>query len=199
MDKKITVIITACNRLNYLKRTLESFLKHNTYPIEEFIARDDSGDKDVWIKTKALLDSFKIPFRLLDRGNLGQDRSIQRLEKAVKTEYIFHLEEDWLFEREGFTQECLEVMDESVAQVRARNRDDGSVTEVIPYNKIADKCTNHLFSFNPHLRRKGVMNFEGLNEQKLGEMVKKKNLKTLWLKKGACKHMGKIKSRGKHA
>lgn len=197
MGKKITVIITACNRLNYLKRTLESFLKYNTYPIEEFIVRDDSGDKDVWVKTKALLNN--IPFRLLDPGRLGQDRSIQELEEAVETEYIFHLEEDWLFEREGFVEECLEVIDRSVSQVRVRNRDDGSVTKTIPYNNLADECTNHLFSFNPHLRRKGIMSFEGLNEQKLGEMVKEKNLKTLWLKKGACKHIGKIKSVGRHA
>uniref|UniRef100_A0A6C0AQL4 Glycosyltransferase 2-like domain-containing protein n=1 Tax=viral metagenome TaxID=1070528 RepID=A0A6C0AQL4_9ZZZZ len=43
MDKEITLFITSCGRPGLLKRTLESFVKYNTYPIKEAILCEDSG------------------------------------------------------------------------------------------------------------------------------------------------------------
>jgi hypothetical protein len=39
----VTIVLTSCNRPDLLKKTLESFIKHNTYPIKEAIIIDDSG------------------------------------------------------------------------------------------------------------------------------------------------------------
>jgi len=189
-----SVIITACDRLDLLERTLRSFVKHNTYPITELIIRDDSGLIEPWMETGRLLDSMSLPFawKLLDRGQVGQAKSIDLLMKEVKTEYVFHLEDDWEFDRPGFIEDCFEVMDDNVIQVRVRHRDDGSATQTVPFNEKADLCTNHLFSFNPHLRKTEIIpQFEGFNETTLGDLLGNKlGAQTLWLKEGACRHIG---------
>lgn len=189
--KSVTVVITACDRLDLLERTLRSFLAYNTYPIENFIIRDDSGLEDVWIKTKSLMNMLGTSRRnLLPVGQLGQAASIDAMMRWVTTPYVFHLEDDWEFDRPGFIEDCFKVMDGDVAQVRVRHRDDGSAAQTKPYNDIADQCTNHLFSFNPHLRISGSAKFEGSNETLLGDFVKNTGMKTLWLKEGACRHIG---------
>ena len=42
-SKEVTLFVTACNRPDLLKITLETFQKYNTYPIKEAIIIEDSG------------------------------------------------------------------------------------------------------------------------------------------------------------
>jgi hypothetical protein len=189
----VTTVITATDRLDLLERTMKSFVKYNTYPTD-IIIRDDSGLESAWVETKELMSSFHVPFKLLEIGQVGQARSIDLLMDEVESEYVFHLEDDWEFDRPGFIEDCFKVLDNSVIQVRVRHRDDGSAAQTVPYNEVADQCTNHLFSFNPHLRRATKMKFEGQNETMLGEWVKAMGKKTLWLKEGACRHLGEYKT-----
>lgn len=199
----ITVTLSACDRLDLLERTLRSFVKHNTHPITEFLIRDDSGLESVWNQTKILMGlTLPMPHRLLPGGQLGQAKSIDRLVEEVKTPYIFHLEDDWEFDRPGFIEDCFKAIEwenkfgwgkiGDFSQVRVRHHDDGSATQKETFPKgLAYHCTNHLFSLNPHLRKTDLIDkFEGKNETILGEWVKEKKLKTLWLKEGYCRHIG---------
>lgn len=202
---RVTITLTACDRLDLLETTLKSFVKHNTYPIEELIIRDDSGLLKVWQDTSVLLDNL-VPYnwKLLDREQVGQAKSIDLLMKEVKTEYVFHLEDDWEFDRDCIG-DCFKAIEwenkwgwgtiNDFSQVRVRHHDDGSATAHKPFSDgLAFHCTNHLFSFNPHLRRTDFIDsFEGKNETQLGELVREKKLKTLWLKEGACRHLGNSK------
>ena len=43
----VTLFITSCGRPTLLRRTLESFVKYNRYPIKEVILCEDSGIKGV--------------------------------------------------------------------------------------------------------------------------------------------------------
>lgn len=195
-DHKVSITITACDRLDLLETTLKSFVKYNTYPIEELIIRDDSGLLKVWQDTSVLLDNL-VPYnwKLLDRGQVGQAKSIDLLMKEVKTEYVFHLEDDWEFDRPGFIEDCFKVVGERVAQVSVRHQDDGSARQYRNYNPTADQALNHLFSFNPHLRRTDLIDkFDGKNETTLGEWVQNQGLITLSLKEGACRHIGAHKT-----
>jgi hypothetical protein len=36
-DKKVTAVFTSCNRYDLLDKTLTTFYKYNSYPLEEFI------------------------------------------------------------------------------------------------------------------------------------------------------------------
>ncbi len=190
--REVTVVITACDRLDLLERTMRSFLAYNTYPIKRFIIRDDSGLNEIWLKTRNLMESFSIPFWIGAPGQLGQAKSIDNLMASVDTPYVFHLEDDWEFDRPGFIEDCFEVIEDRTLQVRVRHRDDGSAAQSVPFNEKADLCTNHLFSFNPHLRKTALIpQFEGFNETTLGELLGKSfGLQTLWLKEGACRHIG---------
>lgn len=190
--KSVTVVITACDRLDLLERTLRSFLAYNTYPIENFIIRDDSGLEDVWMKTKSLMNMLGTSRRnLLPIGQLGQAASIDAMMRWVTTPYVFHLEDDWEFDRPGFIEDCFIDMSERVSQVCVRHQDDGSARQYVEYSPLTDRAINHLFSFNPHLRRTNLISkFEGTNETILGQAMEKLGLYTLTLKEGACRHIG---------
>lgn len=194
---QVTVTMTACDRLDLLERTLRSFTKHNTYYIKKFLIRDDSGVEKIWDDTFDLLNRLELPFSwsLLKMGQMGQAKSIDYMMAQVKTPYVFHLEDDWEFDRPGFIEDCFEAIDTWTSQVRVRHRDDGSAAQTTFYTDIADRCTNHLFSFNPHLRRTDLITkFEGTNETTLGQIIERLELRTLWLKEGACRHIGAEKT-----
>lgn len=195
--KTVSVVITACDRLDLLERTLRSFIAYNTYPIEMFFIRDDSGLHDVMMQTSELVNSFLARGQIRgyfigSLGQVGQAKSIDLLMAEVSTPYVFHLEDDWEFDRPGFIEDCFEAMNDRTLQVRVRHRDDGSATQTVPFNEKADLCTNHLFSFNPHLRKTELIpQFEGFNETTLGELLGGSlGAQTLWLKEGACRHIG---------
>lgn len=195
--KKVTVTITACDRLDLLDRTLRSFVQFNTYPIEKFLIRDDSGLEDVYYKTIEFLSDLHLSFKMLERGQVGQPASIDRMLDEVETDYVFHLEDDWEFYRPHFIEDCFAVIDENTAQVWVRSHEDGVAAKVgdeIERNGVkANIVENHNFSFNPHLRRASDMRFTGKNETILSEWVRENGLETLWLKKGYCRHLGNDK------
>jgi hypothetical protein len=192
--KKVTVTITACDRLDLLDRTLRSFVQFNTYPIEKFLIRDDSGLEDVYYKTIVLLSDLHLSFKMLERGQVGQPASIDLLLDEVETDYVFHLEDDWEFYRPHFIEDCFAVMNEKTAQVWVRSRDDGLA---VIFGEEKERggvkfsvVKNHNFSFNPHLRRMSDLRVTGKNETILSEWVRENGKETLWLADGYCKHIG---------
>ena len=42
--KEITLCLTSCNRWNLLEKTIDSFLKLNSYPIKEYLIYEDSNN-----------------------------------------------------------------------------------------------------------------------------------------------------------
>lgn len=111
-NRKVTVVITCCGRLGLLRRTLNTFKKYNTYPIEEYIIVDDSGDPKIKQKyIKEYLGKNSNTTLILNESNIGQSKSIDRAYKLVKTPYIFHLEEDWTFKKAGFIEKSFKLMD----------------------------------------------------------------------------------------
>lgn len=188
----VTVTITACDRLDLLERTLRSFLQFNTYPIHKFIIRDDSGMDDPYYKTMWLMSSLKQPFSVLERGQLGQAASIDRMLEAVETDYVFHLEDDWEFFRSGFIEQSKTVLNEKTAQVWVRDRNDGVKAKVGRGGEVEGIKFNYMekFSFNPHLRKMSDLRFTGKNETILSEEMIKEGKRALWLQAGFCRHIG---------
>lgn len=94
----VTFVITSCGRKSLLYQTIQSFLDLNTYPIKECILNEDGGDSSM---IAALMLNFQsYGFKLLYEYNtrIGLSASIDKLYREVKTPYIFHCEDDWLFE-----------------------------------------------------------------------------------------------------
>lgn len=89
----ITFILTACNRPDLLERTIHSFLHHNTFTIDRFIAHADGLEPEVVkVLQRFCFEVIGTPERV------GLAASFDRLMAEVKTEYVFTCEDDWLFE-----------------------------------------------------------------------------------------------------
>lgn len=104
------MVVTSCMRFDLLEKTLESFFRHNTYPISQILIAEDSAEEAA---LNRMLRKFPgQPFRLQINGKqIGQARSIDTAYGQVQTEYIFHCEDDWEFYRPGFIEESLALME----------------------------------------------------------------------------------------
>lgn len=115
----VTVTITSCKRLPLFLRTVESFIRCcvDKHLIKEFICIDDnSSDEDRTI----MMNTFPF-FRYIFKGpeDRGHAKSMQMLVKEVKTPYMLHLEDDWLFFDRVSISDMIEIMrnEETVKQV----------------------------------------------------------------------------------
>lgn len=211
----ITVCITSCNRFDLLKTTIDSFLKLNTYPISKYFLNEDSGNPEMVEKIKSQYgDLIEIIFNGVNQGLL---QSVDNLYQLVETEYIMHIEDDWLFQgNPNFIAESLTILQENpnIHQVWIRHGIPDSWLEQ-PKNKIYRMVKNcHFgdwcgFSFNPGLRRKSdylkmfpngfnVHNLHGsnsvLSEHDCNMVASAQGYRAAILNKPACRHIGDGKS-----
>lgn len=103
----VTCILTSCGRFDLLRITLDSFFKHNTYDITEFIAYEDSGlpiQQD-------LKDDYPFIRWIEAPEQAGQIIALDTLWSQVKTPYAFCMEDDWEFIRDGFIEASMEIME----------------------------------------------------------------------------------------
>lgn len=211
--KPITFTITSCNRLDLLEKTINSFLKLNTYPIDEFIMSDDSGDDNInEILNIKFGDKFKI---IKNNPRLGLSKSLDNLFTQSKNEYIFHCEDDWLFnENSDFILNSLDILEENpnIHQVYIRHRYDYShpinsdvkyTTKLTPYRLLSQNynvSSTHNwngYSWNPGLRRKSdylKMFPEGISkfgdEYDCSKHTKQFNYLSVTLENTSCYHIG---------
>lgn len=159
-DGKVTVVITSCNRPNVLESTLRSFLAMNTFPIFQYIFIEDGGSELTVQKAINILGADGNLF-IKNERNLGQLNSIDLAYSYVKTEYIFHLEDDWIFTNPGFIEYSFEFLKEfpSAAYLSIRSCDDQNNH---PTTSYIDRFNTLLpfwkgvwvgFGFNPSLRK----------------------------------------------
>jgi len=106
----VTVTVTSCGRLDLLQKTLSSFSKHNTYPIERVLVIDDSGGKHNWHPIEEIIESITPNYEIIiNPKNIGQYKSLDILYPKVNTKWTFHSEDDWLFKSSGFIEKSLEL------------------------------------------------------------------------------------------
>ena len=111
-----TLVITSCNRPKQLEQTLQSFVLHNTYPIQKTLIIDDSGVLDC---NKSVVDTFRERLNIQEiynKKNIGQVQSIDKVYSYVTTPYIFHCEEDWEFYKPGFIEKSMTIFKENPSE-----------------------------------------------------------------------------------
>lgn len=216
MDKEVTLFITSCGRPELLKRTLESFVKFNTYPIKEAILCEDSGISNI-----VDFVTYILPFPVIfcyNTERIGQMKTIEIYTQLIKTPYVFHLEDDYEFFDSGFIELSFEIMDSDpkISQVLLEDEqhdyfklDIGNPLcykvltsdPLLTYVNNGDGALN-LFSWRPSLKRIEIqrlrMPYELWDDEytiqlqinKMGYYaVITKNVKNG--AKGFCKHIGK--------
>ena len=103
MSEKISFVLTSCGRVDLLDRTLESFFNFNNFPIEEFYLTEDSVDNITYSHIRKKWGG-KLHL-LFNKKKKGQIQSIVDVYKLIKTPYIFHCEDDWVYTRKNFIQD----------------------------------------------------------------------------------------------
>jgi GT2 family glycosyltransferase len=213
--EKVTVVITSCNRLKLLQRTIDSFNAMNDYPIEEFIIVEDSGNIEMH---KALRDLYPNYTLLLNGKNMGLIENIDRAYGIVKTPYIFHMEDDWEFMCPGFIQQSVNVITNNhmVMQVWVANIHNQKLDEEnqcsggTSYRYAAYDGMDHIwhgFTLNPGLRSLRIYkesapwsqwspdtDFLALRECKIGEEYFRKGYRAAVLYGEHCIHIGAMES-----
>lgn len=113
MNGTVTLALTSCGRIDLLEKTLLSFIKYNTHPIDKYILVEDSADPTIFKGVKDLNKKLGNIFHLyFNYEKIGQVRSVDKMYTSIDTEYIFHCEDDWEFYKPGFIQKSIEVLNE---------------------------------------------------------------------------------------
>ncbi len=165
----VTVVLTSCGRQDLLERTLDSFFLYNTYPIREFIVIEDGGgSKNDYLRPRYP----RYPVTWLDTGErIGQVAAIDLAYAQVKTDLIFHCEDDWEFLRPQFIERSLVILNSrpDILMVSLRDKDDTNgypvsdgvyFAEWVPYRLMHDSYDAgkwgiwNGFAWNPGLRRR---------------------------------------------
>ena len=123
---KVTLTITTCKRLSNFKQTVESFFENclDLDLIKEIIIIDDGSSETDLKRMFELLSKYEYDITVIEKKNKGHARSINLLFNRVKTDYIFHLEDDWHFsKKENFIKHAFEIMNhnEKIKSVIFRN------------------------------------------------------------------------------
>lgn len=208
--EKITVTLTHYKRLDHLDRTINSFLETNNYPIDQFLIIDDSGDSQYSIPIKTKYS--KLATIIVNEHTIGQRRSIDKLLALCKNEFIFHLEDDWLFDcskDSKYIEDSLDILKNrpDIHQIWIRHDSDNPhkcIGDVQVVNDIKFRIVDpnfrdvwNGFSWNPGLRRKsdinkffpnGVQEFR--NELEAARHTRRFDFRAAKLENTVCYHIG---------
>jgi hypothetical protein len=166
MSKETTLCLTAGGRPDLLDQTLKSLLSHNRHFFSDFCFVNDFGDED----TNSVILHHVPQARLFSHAaQKGHHYSIDEMYASVETPFIFHCEDDWLFDPVAFIPGCFQVLlsDKNVSQVTVRDAECAKVSGILPeqvtcsagdqkYEKSRNpriKDWGH-YSFNPSLCEK---------------------------------------------
>ncbi len=136
MKEKITFVLTSCGRIDLLNPTLESFFKNNSYKLEKLFLVEDSVDQDVYSQIKKKWNK-KINL-IFNKNKKGQIQSIVDTYKKIKTPFIFHCEDDWIYIRKNFIEDSLKIMktDEKIIQVWLESKKSASRLDIFSYGSL---------------------------------------------------------------
>ena len=136
MKEKMSFVLTSCGRIDLLDRTLKSFFKYNDYPLEDLYLTEDSIDNDVY---EHIEKKWKKKLNLLfNKNKKGQIQSIVDVYKLIKTPYIFHCEDDWVYTRKNFIKDSLKILeyDKKIIQVWLESKDSASRLDIFSYGPL---------------------------------------------------------------
>ena len=112
-NKKITLSITTCKRLNLFKRTMNSFINccKDILLIDEYLGVDDNSSEEDREEMKRLYPFFTWIMKTPQQK--GHMQSMNLIIENVKTDYLVHMEDDWLFiSQDNYITSGLEILNQ---------------------------------------------------------------------------------------
>lgn len=206
----ISFCITSCNRWELLEKTVDSFLKLNNFPIEKYLLNEDSTDVEIIHK---ILKKYGSLFHIIRTPkNEGLLKAVDNLYALVDTDYIFHTEDDWLYETNShFIEESLNILKDrkDIHQVWIRKDIPKEWIEKQNFGNYRLIHPSHLggwcgFSWNPGLRRKKdyldmfpegfnkhrISKDIGISELECNNIAKAQGYRAAILTNPVCNHIG---------
>lgn len=203
-EDDITLCLTIGRRPCLLRATLESLKELPNMPV---LAINDFMDEE----TNAVFREMCPKGRLIEPGrHLGHHGAVDLMYSYVNTPYIFHCEDDWLFNRTDFLQDALKVLDSDpqISSVHFRATDDIPLQDTdrtfisvdtrdgVPIEILtAVHAQWYGYSFNPHLARKLLWQEVGKfskfkKERHLSRFLRNQERYMAFLASEACRHIG---------
>ena len=108
----ITLVITSCRRFDLLEQTIASMRPWIRKLAARYIVEDSKEFPDIFRRLEEN-DEFII---LRNGTNLGQHKSIDLAYGNVRTKYIFHCEDDWLFFREPNFRGAIHFLENGIGE-----------------------------------------------------------------------------------
>jgi glycosyltransferase involved in cell wall biosynthesis len=213
MQTDITLCITMGRRPELLRRTLESLNQWCTF--EKVIAINDFRDDAT---NQVFLEVFPNSELISLTEQLGHHGAVDYMYAKVETPYVFHCEDDWLFDA-PFNFEAMKDLlstNKSVSQICFRKMSDFSADDVDP-EKVVEVVSpqmsylrlDHLhkqwhgYTFNPHLVSRqlwaelgGFGSFK--KERHISRAVRAQGRYVAYLNPGNCSHLGDAQSVSLH-
>lgn len=112
--KQITFSITTCKRIDLFEKTMNSFLYccNDILLIDEYICVDDNSTEEDRDKMKNLYPFFNFIMKTPEQK--GHINSMNIIKNSVKTPYLIHMEDDWLFYVKGYhILDALNIMNQT--------------------------------------------------------------------------------------
>jgi hypothetical protein len=206
MYDNVTMVLTSCNRLDLLERTIKSIPSEILSKIPKKILVDDSANGECFSRlTEDNQNGYLKGWTLLLNGEkLGQAGSIDRAYSEVETEYVFHCEDDWGFEEYDFITPSIKILEkyDNLVQVTFR-KDTPHLTHDELYEEGTDCAFRVMipgyngwpgFTYNPNVFRfsayKKLEKCIGMSEKDVGIFYKDNQLYTAALEKRIVYHLG---------
>ena len=110
----VTFTITSCKRFDLFEKTMNSFLNccKDIDKIDTWFCVDDNSSEDDRTKMKELYPFFNFYWKTPTEK--GHPRSMNIIRDFAKTEFIFHMEDDWkFFDKRNYISDCMAVLSEN--------------------------------------------------------------------------------------
>ena len=110
----VTFTITSCKRFDLFEKSVNSFINccQDLHKIDTWLCVDDNSSIDDRQKMKDKYPFFTFYFKTPEEK--GHSRSMNIIRDNVKTEYIFHMEDDWqFFHKRDYISDCISVLGQS--------------------------------------------------------------------------------------
>jgi hypothetical protein len=106
---RYTLAVTSCGRHDLLEQTLASFCDTADLPPWRTIIVED-GPLEMPASIRRMHRLGQIEW-ITNDVRMGQSYSLDRLYSEIKTEYVFHCEDDWLFHTDGFIRPSFDILE----------------------------------------------------------------------------------------
>jgi glycosyltransferase involved in cell wall biosynthesis len=165
----VSIVVLSYRRPVHLRRTLESFLRVNTYPNLELVLADDGSPPAMQEEMRRLpFDRF-----LLSAENRGLGANTNAGLRAARGEFILQLQDDWLCDGPSdFIAEAIEVMTERPeigmlrlrlpqAELRYTSWTSRRGLAVRVYESPPARSSDFVYTDTPHIKSRAFVDFIG--------------------------------------